>query len=81
MQSNLCTNISTSLNQWKNTNEVINWFSSLEINHLVISSRWTSRSYPSIIKEIFDDAIVFAKNTLSISEQEHIPLQEIVTIL
>jgi len=59
------------LNQWKNTTEVITWFSKInEKQKCSFIQLDIKEFYPSITKTIFDDALNFAKMITSITREE-----------
>ena len=58
------------LNQWKNTTDVITWFSKInEKQNCTFVQLDIKEFYPSISKKIFDDAINFAKTHTTISDE------------
>jgi hypothetical protein len=59
------------INQWKNTNEVLEWFSSIKNkNSCSFVQLDIKEFYPSITKEIFDASINFAKSHTTITDKE-----------
>ena len=59
------------LNQWKNTTEVITWFSKInEKQKCSFIQLDIKEFYPSITKTIFDDALNFAKMITPITREE-----------
>ena len=60
------------LNQWKNTKEVINWFSQLrQKNKLTFLTFDIIDFYPSISDELLNKSIEWAKKRTSIDDQEY----------
>ena len=58
------------LNQWKNTTDVITWFSKInQKQNCTFVQLDIKEFYPSISKKIFDDAINFAKTHTTISDE------------
>lgn len=61
----------TRVNQWKNTNDVLNWFQKLETKHaLEFIQLDIVEFYPSITEKLFKKAINFAKKYTDISKEE-----------
>ena len=59
------------INQWKNTSEVLEWFSSIKNKHSCSFVQLDIKEfYPSITKEILDAAINFAKSHTTITDKE-----------
>ena len=59
------------LNQWKNTQEVIDWFKGID------SKQWNKfimfdikDFYPSIPKELLNHALTFAKTMINLDDQD-----------
>ena len=60
---------STSLNQWRNTSSVINWFKSLDNKHHCKFLKFDIMEfYPSISETLLKDSIQFAKKFTTINE-------------
>ena len=58
------------LNQWRNTQQVVDWFSELSNkNKLTFMQLDICDFYPSISKSLFNDAINFAKQTVPICNE------------
>ena len=58
------------LNQWKNTNDVIEWFKKIEQKqHQSFIGFDICEFYPSITEELLDNAITFASEHVQISEE------------
>lgn len=65
---------STNINQWKNTQNVIDWFINIENKNDCAFVQFDIESfYPSITKELLDKAIAFAKEITHISN-EHLDI-------
>ena len=61
---------SLKVNQWKNTDSVINWFNALENKpQCVLIQLDITEFYPSITEQILDDAINFAKQHANITDE------------
>lgn len=61
----------TSLNQWKNSTSVINWFSSIQDKHQHTFAVFDIENfYPSITEKLLTDAITFAKQHTSITDRD-----------
>ena len=61
----------TNLNQWRNTNSVINWFQKIKNkNELRFIQFDVVEFNPSITKELLTDALSWAKEFLDISDEE-----------
>ena len=59
------------LNQWKNTTDVITWFSKIDQKHECSFIQLDIKEfYPSITKIIFEDALNFAKTQTTIGRDE-----------
>ena len=62
---------SLNVNQWKNTDEVVNWFSSIHRKSECSFIQMDIKDfYPTITKKILDEAITFAKDHTEISEND-----------
>ena len=62
---------STNVNQWKNTNEVLNWFDSIgDKASCQFIQLDIKEFYPSISKELLTNALEFARQHTTISEKE-----------
>ena len=60
-----------SLNQWKNSDMVINWFSSIKNkSQCVFTQLDIMEFYPSITEAILDNAFSFAKQHVEISDKD-----------
>ena len=60
----------TKLNQWKNTSEVINWFTNIpKMQKHSFASFDIDSSYPSITESLLSKAISFAKNYTTINDK------------
>ena len=58
-------------NQWKNTSDVITWFEKIEEKQNCTFIQFDIKEfYPSISKEIFENALDFAKTHTSIKREE-----------
>ena len=63
----------TSLNQWKDTREVINWFNKIEEKRKHTFTVFDIKdSNPSISKYLLQKALEFAKTKVSITQEEKI---------
>lgn len=61
----------TGLNQWQNTNDVINWFNGIDNkNEYNVITFDICNFYPSISKDLLAKAIAYAETYTHISEQE-----------
>ena len=61
----------TSLNQWKNSSSVIEWFKNIPDKHLYTFTVFDIESfYPSISQELLTNAIHFAKKHTKITNQD-----------
>jgi hypothetical protein len=59
------------LNQWKNTSDVITWFSKIDKKQECCFIQLDIKEfYPSITKTIFEDALNFAKTQTTIGRDE-----------
>ena len=58
-----------SLNQWKNTTEVINWFTGIDKTRCKFIQLDIREFYPSISEKILDEAVKFARKHTTVSEQ------------
>ena len=59
------------VNQWKNTSNVINWFSSIENKENCTFIQFNIKEfYPSITDEIPEEAISFAKSLIGIDNHK-----------
>ena len=59
------------LNQWKDTSDVIEWYKAIDDKQNSSFIQFDIESfYPSIKKELFDSAILFAKTITDISDEE-----------
>ena len=60
-----------SLNQWKNSDMVINWFSSIKNkSQCAFIQLDIMEFYPSITEKILDNALLFAKQHIEISDKD-----------
>ena len=60
------------LNQWKNTTDVITWFSNIDQKQECSFIQLDIKEfYPSITKIIFEDALDFAKTQTTIGRDEN----------
>lgn len=63
--------LSKKLNQWKDTSDVIEWYKAIDDKQNSSFIQFDIESfYPSIKKELFDNAILFAKTITDISDEE-----------
>ena len=62
----------TKLNQWKNTSDVTNWFTSIpgDIQKHSCASFDIDSSYPFITESLLSKAISFAKNYTTIRDKD-----------
>ena len=61
---------SLKVNQWKNTDSVINWFSAIENKpQCALIQLDITEFYPSITEQILDDAINFDKQHTNITDK------------
>ena len=61
----------TKLNQWKNTSDVINWFTNIpDMQKHSFASFDIDSFYPSITESLLSKAISFAKNYTTISDKD-----------
>ena len=59
----------TSVNQWKNTSSVIEWFINIKNKEILSFIVFDIESfYPSISEDLFNSAIQFAKESVDISD-------------
>ena len=59
------------LDQWKNTNEIIDWFINIDNKHQCISRQLDIKGfYPSITEEILEKSSEFAKQCVDITEKD-----------
>ena len=62
---------STSINQWKNTQAVLNWFDKIENKNKVAFIQFDIESfYPSITQKLLDKSIQYATEITTISNEE-----------
>ena len=67
-----CTKDKIPLHQWKNTNDVINWFNSIESKKLCTFIQFDIVDfYPSISEELFIKAVDHARKFTDISESDY----------
>ena len=66
---------SLEVNQWRNTQEVINWFNQERTGKCTFIQFDVVSFYPSISEELFAKSLEFAKNLTNISEEEQHILQ------
>ena len=59
-----------SVNQWRNTQDVINWFSNEKTAKCEFLQFDVISFYPSISKELFDKALSFAKSLTTVANEE-----------
>lgn len=72
----------TNVNQWKNTDSVLEWFNNIEDKHSKFVIFDIVSFYPSITKELLVKAIQFAKTTTDITTSEvNIIMQSRKTLL
>ena len=61
----------TQLNQWKNSNDVIDWFTNLKNKKSLVFFKFDINSYyPSISETLFKEALVWAKNYINVTQEE-----------
>ena len=66
---NLCNSIQ--LNQWKNTQEVIDWFKGIDNKQRYKFIMFDIKDfYPSISKELLTDALTFAETIINLDDQD-----------
>ena len=59
------------MNQWKDTSDIIEWYKAIDDKQNSSFIQFDIESfYPSIKKELFDNAILFAKTITDISDEE-----------
>ena len=61
---------SLKVNQWKNTDSVINWFNAIENKpQCVLIQLGITEFYPTITEQILDDSINFAKQHTGVTDE------------